>query len=262
MGAKAACFAVGLRGRGRPRLLAGTLAALVAVAVGWACWNAPHWCWCVWCHTRIRAAGGTVWVASGVEGHGRPAIVDDPADVRYLSLNSGAFGDGQVSLLRAYTRLIRLSLSGTKIRSAAIKCINSPSLFVFEARGTGVDDDGVRLLAERFPRLCKLDLGDTPLTDGCAKWLCHLTAPCDVYLDGTGVSDTGLRDFDRGPQGLTLFLVGTKVTKGGINALARTRPDIRCFWGANWSVARWGPNVPGWENDKKARNDRGGNPPE
>ena len=152
VGAKAACFAVGLRGRGRPRLLAGTLAGAAwrwrsvgragMPRIGAGAYGAIP---------EFAQPAGPFRVASGVEGHGRPAIVDDPADVRYLSLNSGAFGDGQVSLLRAYTRLIRLSLSGTKIRSAAIKCINSPSLFVFEARGTGVDDDGVRLLAERFP---------------------------------------------------------------------------------------------------------------
>ena len=77
--------------------------------------------------------------------------------------------------------------------------------------------------------------------------------PLYVYLDGTGVSDTGLRDFDRGPQGLTLFLVGTKVTKGGINALACTRPDIRCFWGANWSVATVEPTCRGGKTTRRRK---------
>ena len=225
----------GVRGR---RIARAAMAPVVVALAVWVCWNSPHWCRSLWRHTRLRMAGGTVLVRYGVEGHMRPAFFDDPAEVRAIWLNSPAFDDQNISLLKGYKRLWRLDLSQTKITSAAIKELDCRNLSWLQLRGTNVDSEGIRWLAERCPHIHDLDLGGTRVTDDGVRWLCGLANLWEVCLDDTGVSDRALRELEKAPRGLTVVLTGTKVTRGGIEALARARPDIRCFWDGNRPKAK------------------------
>ncbi len=182
-------------------------------------------------YPRLRMAGGTVLVRYGVEGHMRPAFFDDPAEVRAIWLNSPAFDDQNISLLKGYKRLWRLDLSQTKITSAAIKELDCRNLSWLQLRGTNVDSEGIRWLAERCPHIHDLDLGGTRVTDDGVRWLCGLANLWEVCLDDTGVSDRALRELEKAPRGLTVVLTGTKVTRGGIEALARARSRHSLFLG-------------------------------
>jgi internalin A len=174
-------------------------------------------------------AGGSVLVSCGVEGEMRPTVLDDPRKVMMIWMNSPAFDDGQISLLRGYTGVWQLSLSRSGISSAAIKELDCRVVSSLRLRSTKVDDAGVRWLVERCPNVRSLDLGNTRVTDGGIHWLCGLSRLDEVYLDGTSVSDKAMPQLKKAPRGLTVFLPGTNVTKQGAATLRRDRPDIRCF---------------------------------
>lgn len=204
--------------------------AIILVAIGLACLSLTHWGRSFWRHTKIRMAGGSLLVPCGVEGDMRPAFFDDPGKVRAIWLNGSAFDDHDMYMLGGYTALKRLNLSQTQVSSAGIRELDCPVLTWLQLRATNVDDEGIKLLAEKFRYLNDLDLCGTHITDDAVPALCRLPHLEQVNLDNTGVSDRGLKELATAPQGLMVFLRYTKVTQGGIDSLRRARPDIRCYW--------------------------------
>jgi hypothetical protein len=219
-------FLARLFGAGRRRVLLRTLILVGVFAV--TCFGVWRWGGSFWLHTKVRIAGGSVWVRSGVEGGLSPAVLADPEHVRAIFFDSSTFDDRQMRLLKQYFGLRRLGLSRTRVTDAGIKDLECHALTELRLRATHVDDEGVGPLADRFPLLSELDLGETHVTDQAVHHLCDFQRLCEVYLDGTSVSDKGLMDLAKAPQSLTVFLTGTRVTWEGVQALRRTRPDIRC----------------------------------
>ena len=169
------------------------MALAVVVAALWSCLDSPN----LWHHTRLRSVGGTVWVKCGAEGQMRPAIFDDPANVRVILVHNAAFDNSKSSLLKGYVNLWRLILSH-EIQFGRYQGLRLPLSVRSETSGHDVGDEGVRLLLRKGVRgFVHLDLGLTHVSDGGVRCLCDLPDLQDVYLDGTGVSDRGLRELGK-----------------------------------------------------------------
>jgi hypothetical protein len=98
--------------------------------------------------------------------------------------------------------------------------------------GTAIGDAELENLL-RLPRLRTLTLTETLVTDAGARRLAAVGTLWRLWLTNTSVTDATLSAFHAHPRLDTLDVRGSRVTRAGIEALARARPSLLVL-GDDW----------------------------
>lgn len=216
-----------------PRLQALSLAYLPITDVGLASLDAVTWLESM----NLKS--------TSVSNDGIVRFVDERAHcLKRLNLAKTVLNDDGLAKFPDGSLLDKLSLRDTAVGDAGLQQFPKPA-FLRELilRLTDVTDDGVRSL-EDCGRLACLDLSHTKVTDTSLVWLSDLLIE-DLELQGTAISDAGmpaLTDFaqlrrldleyskisNRGLRFLSeceslsqLFLMGTRISAGGLAPLSQ-----------------------------------------
>jgi hypothetical protein len=83
------------------------------------------------------------------------------------------------------------------------------------------------MLVGTMPRLTRLRLANTQVTDAGLAALTSLKYLTYLNLVDTDVTDAGLRAIESLPRLTALYLAGTQVTAGGVERLQRALPRTR-----------------------------------
>lgn len=145
---------------------------------------------------RLNLAGTLVTDGGLAHLRGLPAL-------EFLHLGWTEIGDDGLAALAALPNLKTLVLHGTRVGDAGMAALaRSAALEALDLQETAVSDAGVRALTALAPRLVRLYLGYTAITDGCVD---------DLY---------------RFARLRTLMLRATRVTPARDADLARAMPDL------------------------------------
>lgn len=200
-------------------------------------------------YCNIQRSGGVVndIISCGGLGDDDLALIAILSDMERLEVSNGTVTDQGVKHLLGLKKLVRLSLANNQLTDEGVRQIAGlTNLTSLNLSGNQITDEGVKCLAG-LKNLSSLYLDETQITDeavahlrGLPIWSLHL-ARNDISddslkhiggfanlgilgLGGTQVTDRGLR-FLEGLQRLEhLFVPGTKVTKEGIEQLAKSCP--------------------------------------
>ena len=105
--------------------------------------------WCLYRHSKIRAAGGLVQICSGNEGETRPATFDDPAAGSYsVFLGHGNVNDANIAMLDCYHTFFILDLSNTNVTQAGLDSLPNLRAYVLRLRGVRLGDTDGRFLKD------------------------------------------------------------------------------------------------------------------
>lgn len=181
----------------------------------------------------------------------RYGALDDAAllALEELDLRGAELTDADLYRLAAFPNLARLSLRGTAITDAGLAALTGLPLTQLDLRGTAVTGNGFALLpvtrlealhltdtqvTERdlarlpsLPALATLKLNFLALSDFTVETLSAQPALRHVELDGTGLTDTGLRRLLELLPALTRIEArNTQVTSELRGELRRTHPTL------------------------------------
>jgi Leucine Rich repeat len=146
--------------------------------------------------SRLNLAGTLVTDGGLAHLSGLPAL-------EVLHLGWTDIGDDGLVALAALPHLKTLVLHGTRVSDTGMAALaRAPALEALDLQETAVSDAGIRALTPLAPRLVRLYLGYTAITDGCVD------------------------DLHRFARLRTLMLRATRVTPARDADLARAMPDL------------------------------------
>ena len=137
--------------------------------------------------------------------------------------------DNDIEALKSCKGLIWLGLSRTRVTDAGLKYFhNNSKLYQLDLESTTLTDDGMLQLLP-FTSLGALSLNKTDIGDRGLEHLQKMTFHY-LHLNDTKVTDDGLGHLAGQSQLKQLNLLGTAVTKAGIESLSRSLPKCQIQW--------------------------------
>ncbi|HEY9732682.1 MAG TPA: hypothetical protein V6C89_12260 [Drouetiella sp.] len=162
------------------------------------------------------------------------------AHLAEMRLDYLKIGDSEVRLLRRFSNLKTLWLTGTEITDGGVREFKElPQIENIVLKSTAVSDQGIANMGEiaslrclnlpaqitdrgleflkNFPALTRLDLSFTRVTNEGMKQLSTLPELHELYLNDTTLGDDGLAYLQHLKSLTSLFLSGTRVSDSGLN---------------------------------------------
>jgi beta-lactamase regulating signal transducer with metallopeptidase domain/Leucine-rich repeat (LRR) protein len=143
----------------------------------------------------------------------------------WLRLNGTRVTDTGLEHLQRLTALASLQLGDTQVTArgfARLKALPSLGEMHLNSR-TITDDADLANLVDSLPRLTRLNLGGTPITDAGLAHIRRLTGLHHLVLLGTQITDAGLADIESLTELQYLLLAGTRITDAGLEHLKGLR---------------------------------------
>lgn len=176
--------------------------------------------------------GNDVRLDVALAASGDLSFLDDlaPDAIQFLNLRGSNAGDGQLAHIGRLDGLRSLDLQQTRITDAGVQHLAGLarlenldlSAFSVEREGFGAGD-GACAVAAKFPKLVRLDLRLTKVTDQGLAALAGHPELRSLSVEGTKITDAGLPHLKTLPQLQYLHLgmerEGTNVTDAGLQSI-------------------------------------------
>lgn len=158
------------------------------------------------------------------------AIRDSFPALAWLNLFNTEVTDAGLAHLAGWKTLRYLDLNTTRVTDAGIPSLRGLPLTRLVLASTRVTDDGLATVRAAVPGVTELMIDGTPITDAGVKHLEGWEALSELNLARTAVTDAGLGTL-RGLTGLkTLDVSETNVTAAGVASFRAARPDCKVAW--------------------------------
>jgi beta-lactamase regulating signal transducer with metallopeptidase domain/Leucine-rich repeat (LRR) protein len=145
-----------------------------------------------------------------------------------LELPGRGLTDAALAHLAPLTALRELELSGSHITGSSLESLQGMKQFEsLLLAGSAFDDAGCRRLPELLPRLAKLDLSRTEVTDAAMTAIGKLSDLTDLKLSKTKITDAGLTQLEPLKKLRMLEISGSRATEKGVVALKAAIPTVQ-----------------------------------
>lgn len=143
--------------------------------------------------------------------------------MEYLSIVEAKIGDDGASVLRNFQQLRSLTLHNTGITDRSMKLISElPMLTQLRATGSDFSNETLQLLSKR-KELRHLDLsGESRIDDQGLPYLSGMSRLKELGLEGSQISDAGLKSFEQLSSLRKLQVGDTKITWRGADRWKKT----------------------------------------